>query len=464
MSSLVAVIDLGKTNSKLALVDTTRAQEVEVVTQPTPIRTDGLYPCIDHQAIEAFVVDALHTVCRSHDVDGLTVATHGATGALVNESGQLVLPVLDYEFDGIDEIRSDYDNLRPAFNETGSPGLPNGLNLGAQLYWQQTRFNSEFAQATTFLTWPQYWICQLSGARHNDVTSLGCHTDLYNPRKQCYSTLVDRLNLTALMPMAQASGQRCGQLKASLCNSIGCRSDLPVYTGIHDSNASLVPHLVAQQAPFSVVSTGTWFISMAIGTKDVALDEKRDTLYNINAMGQAVPSARFMGGRERQLLTHSGIDRRDVMNLLSNQHTRSGIELPGMLMPSTVAQTGPYPECNACWIDEPVGDKALRDCLIALYLALMTAECLQLIGAHGPTFIEGPLADDTLYAQMLSVATQRPVRISNSETGTSVGAAMLIKAPDSLPQNRHIEVDSSMQGFLESYASRWRQHLHNYAR
>ena len=39
----------------------------------------------------------------------------------------------------------------------------------------------------------------------------------------------------------------------------------PVLTGIHDSNASLLPHLIDRKPPFAVVSTGTWVIAMAIG-------------------------------------------------------------------------------------------------------------------------------------------------------------------------------------------------------
>ena len=36
---------------------------------------------------------------------------------------------------------------------------------------------------------------------------------------------------------------------------------------------------------------------MAMGARKVALDEARDTLINVNALGDPVPSARFMGGR-----------------------------------------------------------------------------------------------------------------------------------------------------------------------
>ena len=72
----------------------------------------------------------------------------------------------------------------------------------------------------------------------------------------------------------------------------------PVHCGIHDSNASLLAHLVSRRPPFAVVSTGTWVVAMAIGGRKVALDPARDTLVNVDAFGDPVPSARFMGGRE----------------------------------------------------------------------------------------------------------------------------------------------------------------------
>ena len=55
-------------------------------------------------------------------------------------AGNLALPVLDYEHDGPESWRADYDAVRPPFAETGTPRLPVGLNLGAQLFWQQRRF------------------------------------------------------------------------------------------------------------------------------------------------------------------------------------------------------------------------------------------------------------------------------------------------------------------------------------
>lgn len=451
----VAVIDLGKTNSKVALVDTLTATEVHLITQPAAVSSETLYPSLDHQAIETFVVDGLRSLSSVRTIDAITVTTHGATAALLNAAGQLALPVLDYEFTGVDETRDEYNLHRPSFADTGSPALPAGLNIGAQLYWQQTHHERQFATACTLLTWPQYWVYLLCGDRRNDVTSLGCHSDLYEPQRQRYSTLVDKMNWQKLMPDTQHSGQVSGTLAPSIAMSTGLTTTTPVHTGIHDSNASLVPHLIAREAPFSVVSTGTWFIAMAIGGVSTMLDERKDTLLNVNARGDSVPSARFMGGRERELLQVSRVASELTMEKLLDDTTS-----PTMLMPSVIANTGPYPESEHQWIGTDAReDRELSDCAVTLYLALMTHECLLLIGSRGPTYIEGPLAHDKYFARMLAAVSQRPVFISASHTGTSVGAAMLIRAPERLPDYEQINLDDAQRYKLERYATRWRAQL-----
>ena len=72
--------------------------------------------------------------------------------------------------------------------------------------------------------------------------------------------------------------------------------------GIHDSNASWLPHLVAREPPFTVLSTGTWVIAMAAGAALDRLDPAADMLANVDARGDPVPTARFMGGRELELV------------------------------------------------------------------------------------------------------------------------------------------------------------------
>lgn len=455
MIRYVAVIDIGKTNAKVALVDTTLATEIDVNRQRVDINTTTLYPSLDHFAIEHFIVDALITLTKRHKVEAITVTTHGATVALLDRDGELAMPILDYEFQGVDELRSLYDELRSPFAETGSPALPGGLNVGAQLHWQQTTFPKEFATVHTILTWPQYWVFRLTAKRYNDVSSLGAHSDLYEPDRQRYSQLVDRQDWSALMAPTRLSGEANGTLTPQMAKRTHLSSATPVYTGIHDSNASLVPHLIAQTPPFTVVSTGTWIIVMAVGGAAVVLDETRDTLLNVNAYGKSVPSARFMGGRERELLgVTSNACEQSMIRLLSDTMA------PPMLMPSVVVGTGPFPQCTARWIGTSIeNDTELRDCAVTLYLAMMSMECMQLIGSQGDIFIEGPLAHDLLYAQMLTAITERPVMLSDSQTGTSVGAAMLINSPDKLPTYRRVSIDDTRRDQLQYYAFLWRKNL-----
>ncbi len=451
----VAVIDLGKTNSKVALVDTLECVEITVIKQPAAVSSESLYPSLDHHAIEVFVIDALQALSSTHSIDAITVTTHGATAALLTESGQLAMPVMDYEFTDIDQLRDEYEQHRPSFAETGSPSLPGGLNIGAQLFWQQRNHARRFEQCSTVLTWPQYWVHRLTGQQHNDVTSLGCHTDLYKPNQQQYSSLVIDQKWLARMPPTRHSGQLSATITEVFANDSGLSPTIPVFTGIHDSNASLVPHLITHTAPFSVVSTGTWFITMAIGGNNTQLDEHRDTLINVNARGESVPSARFMGGRERDLLqVTEPASEKAMAKLLDCADTAA------MLMPSVVADTGPYPNATHQWLGTNAEtDSSIKVCAVTLYLALMTHECLLLIGADGPTFIEGPLAQDQQFAQILAAVSKRPVFISESETGTTIGAAMLISPPAKPPNYTRVVVDAAKRDKLDHYARRWKQQL-----
>ncbi len=65
--------------------------------------------------------------------------------------------------------------------KTGSPTLPMGLNLGAQIHWQARRFPDAFAKTRHILMYPQYWAFRLTGVAASEATSLGCHTDLWAP-------------------------------------------------------------------------------------------------------------------------------------------------------------------------------------------------------------------------------------------------------------------------------------------
>ncbi|RWC43424.1 FGGY-family carbohydrate kinase [Mesorhizobium sp.] len=419
MTHHVAVIDIGKTNAKVALVDLADMREVALRRMANAPVADGPYPHHDVELLWSFIVDSLAGINREQRIDTISITAHGATGVLVDAAGELALPVLDYEFTGPDAVAQDYDAIRPAFAETGTPRLPVGLNLGAQFFWQQRNFPAEFAEAAAILMYPQYWAFRLTGVAANEVTSLGCHTDLWNPWKADFSSLVDRMQWRGLMAPVRQAKDRLGPILPALAKGTGLDPQTPVFCGLHDSNASLLPHLLSDRPPFSVVSTGTWVVSMAVGGNKIALDPARDTLVNVNALGDPVPSARFMGGREFSRLTEGqseGWTEEDVATVLAGKTS---------LLPSTQQGSGPFPHHTAAWLDADGINNGQRFAAISFYLALMTATCLDLIGADGPIIVEGPFARNRLFTQMLAAATARAVIASEAATGTSIGAALL---------------------------------------
>jgi sugar (pentulose or hexulose) kinase len=417
----VAVIDIGKTNAKLAMVDLDSLSETGVRKTPNRPLLGSAYRHHDVEAIWTFILESLQALGGEQRIDAISVTTHGATAVLIDAKGELALPVLDYEDDGPDGLRQRYDAVRPGFEETGSPCLPLGLNLGAQLFWQSQAYPEAFAQVSHVLTYPQYWSWRLTGIAASEVTSLGCHTDLWNPVTKDFSTLVDRMGWRSLFPPIRTARERLGFVRPAIAERIGIDSSIPVFCGIHDSNASLLPHLLQRKGPFSVVSTGTWVISMAIGGREIDLDPARDTLVNVNALGDPVRSARFMGGREFELLSDGATAMTD------DGAIRSIMDRRIMLLPSVQQGSGPFPLAQSRWVGEP--SKEERAIAISFYLAMMTATCLDLIGADGATVVEGPFALNAQYCDMLQAATGRPVLPQAAQaTGTSIGAAMLAGA------------------------------------
>jgi sugar (pentulose or hexulose) kinase len=417
----IAVIDIGKTNAKVALVDLENMREIAVRTRPNAVLRDGPYPHYEIEGLWSFVLDSLAVINREQPVEAIAVTTHGATAVLLDGQGNLALPVLDYEHAGPDALAAEYDALRPAFEETGSPRLLNGLNVGAQIFWQMKTFPDEFARAASIVMYAQYWSWRLSGVLANEVTSLGCHTDLWSSSSRDYSSLVDRQDWRRLMPPVRQAGDSLGPILPEVARQAGLASSTPVYCGIHDSNASLLPHLFSRKPPFAVVSTGTWVVSMAIGGKTVRLNPARDTLINVNAFGNQVPSARFMGGREFEMIM-SG---RDAGWTEADQETVLGKGI--MLLPAVQRGSGPFAARESQWLQEEPASEGQRALAASFYLALMTATCLELIGADGPIIVEGPFARNSAFVRMLAAATGRSVVADGAaSTGTSVGAALLI--------------------------------------
>lgn len=446
------IIDIGKTIAKASLWD---VDGVQIDRQSRANAT--IADVLDAGGIAQWLAGALTDFARQADIGAIIPVAHGAAAAIIDETG-LVAPPIDYEAFIPAVSRAAYDALRAPFAETGSPALPDGLNLGAQLYHFGRDHLSGGSGTRQILPWPQYWSWLLSGIASSEVTSLGCHTDLWNPVEHRPSRLAEAMGWAAQFAPLRRAGDRLGPITPQWAARTGLPADTQIYCGVHDSNAALVaarafPEIAGNEA--TILSTGTWFVAMRSTTQPIslaALPEGRDCLVNVDVAGRPVPSARFMGGREIEVLTLSErIDRAEDQEAMI-------AAMPGasMILPSFISGSGPFPEAKGLWFDKP---DALAEQLaaVALYAALMADTALDLIGATQTLLIEGRFGQATAFVRAL--ATLRPdmaVYTSIAEADVSFGALRLINP--SIKPTTGLQRVAPLPVNLAAHKDRWHKH------
>lgn len=454
MGRYCVVIDIGKTNAKIHVMDD-RLQNRFRRSRANKVIDQGIYPHYDTHALWRWIRGTLAEIASDYPVDAINITTHGATAALVHpdagESG-LVLPIMDYEYAGVAST-SDYASIRPLFWETLSPVLPAGLNLGRQLFWQQRYCKRAFDGARYILPYPQYWAWRLTGKAVAEVTSWGCHTDLWAPRAGAYSSLVDVLGLVDKLPPLVKADCVVGPVSEAVAEQTGLSPECRVYAGLHDSNASYLRYLAREtDQPFTVMSTGTWVVSFSSATDLDCLDERRDMLANVDINGNPVACARFMGGREFDAICKRTGTK--PVNTFRREDIRRIIETGAIALPDFSDGSGPFGGRTA----EIHGRVDNGAALATLYCALMQDVELDLLGASGDLIIEGAWLRNPLLCSLLAaLRPQQTVYLSSDETGTVSGAAQLALGIKVRPNMVPVEV-MDLPG-LDDYRRTWRQQL-----
>jgi len=450
--SFVAVLDVGKTNAKLTLWDA-GGRVVRRGVRPNAAAVGPGYRALDVDGVDRFVATTLRQFAELGPIRAIVPVAHGAAAALVRD-GALFTPPMDYE-DEDSHDASAYDDARDPFAETGSPRLPAGLNLGFQLHRLEA-LTGPWPEDLQILPWPQYWAWRLCGIAATEVTSLGCHSDLWRPAANAPSRLAEARGWASRLPPLRHAGARLGRLSTEWIDRTGLPADCLVHSGLHDSNATLLaarshPELAACDA--TVLCTGTWFVAMrspAPGAAAVVLDEARDGLFNVDVDGRPVPSSRFMGGREAELI---GGDLETAPVARAAQVVASGLRL----RPSLVPGVGPFPTHRAAW-SRPPADPAERAAAGALYLALMADACLDLIDSRERLVVEGRFAAAELFLRAL--AALRPgqqVLTASGQDDVAYGALRLVRPVASPPAP--LRPVAPLDVPLDAYRATWRADL-----
>ncbi|MGL1957265.1 MAG: FGGY family carbohydrate kinase [Colwellia sp.] len=443
-SNCCLIIDIGKTNVKCLALD--QAGQTIWSKSMSNLSIQGEYYLhFDLDAVWKWLVESIKQVTPLYNITTINVSTHGACAVLLDKEGELTLPVLDYEQEINQSFYADYEKIRPNFLQTFSPSLPLGLNLGRQLHYLKTAFSTQFNKTTMLLMYPQYWIWRLTNIAITELTSLGCHTDLWLPEKKCYSSLVSSLGITEMLPPIVSAIKVIGSPSADICEITGLTKECQVFSGVHDSNASFARYLYSiKDQEFTVISTGTWIIAMAASSKMktnqlVNLKEEKDTLVNVSVLGDMLPCARFMGGREFEQLCQ--LTQADISKDYSTDDVNYLIAHDIYAMPPFSQTGGPFTQGVGKllnWHEDNTDTKSKQKngkALASLYLVLMIDHLLGLTSSTNAIVFGSSAKKNLLMCQMIAQLrpTQR-VLFSGDDASTVKGAWCLTRwneEPDS---------------------------------
>jgi sugar (pentulose or hexulose) kinase len=276
----------------------------------------------------------------------------------------------------------------------------------------------------------------------------------------------------------QAAWATLGTVLPQMAKRWGLPEHSGVIAGVHDSNACLARYLnassqtAAHAARLTVVSSGTWTVLMAPGASTTALQAERDMLANVDVLGRATPTARFMGGREfAHLLAGASPDAGSVADLAHLLATQT------LALPSFAAQGGPFSDRAGVVLqgDVPVALADLtegeRAALAALYCALVTSWLVCQLWPDASAsdmteqrlVVEGPLSRNPLYMGLLAALLPVVACYASLDEleGTARGAWQLTRWGQPADAAFLQEAFALELPALADYALAWHQSLTN---
>ena len=416
----IAVLDIGKTHAKVILFDAIALKELAVFQSNNNILQDSLYPHFDVESLKAFIIRSLSELSKKFSVDSIFTSTHGACMALMSK-GKLALPVLDYEFQGPNQIKQEYDKIRPSFSKTGSPRMEAGLNLGAQLYWQNKFFSDDFAKVDQILFWPQFWSYWLSGIAASEISYASSHSDLWDIRQEKFIDLnTYGIDTNIKYPTLRSAATILGPLRKDLAHETGLPKNVPVYCGAHDSSLALVSASLNQPLPCTILSTGTWVTLFALGSNKTDIPEQPGLMISCDCFGSLVPNFRFPAGKiyenlmqkqNKNVVEGSTIEASDV-SLINFENAekaqliykRSNLEIN-------------FQDINTFE----------QERVISQILANQTLIGSEMIGAEGPMICSGPFVNNQVYLNTIKQNWSSNIFCEDDHLGLCKGIASLVK-------------------------------------
>src|SRR5438270_7603843 len=292
---VILIFDVGKTNKKLVLFNEQYKIVYEENTRLNESKDEDGFPCEDVVALTEWIIDRAAFVSKNEafEIKAINFTAYGASFVYLDKDLKLVAPLYNYlkpypEFLQ-NKFYDTYGGTETFSKLTASPVLGN-LNSGMQLYRIKFQQLELYARIKYALHLPQYLSFILTGELKSDITSIGCHTNLWNFQLHKYHEWVFKENINQLLPPIIS------------CNSISgyWNKSIPAGAGLHDSSSALIPYLYSFTQPFIVISTGTWCITLNPFNDTLLTSEelKQDCLCYLSYDGKPVKASRLFSGHK----------------------------------------------------------------------------------------------------------------------------------------------------------------------
>ncbi len=294
---VIAIFDTGKTNKKVLLFDEHYKLVYEESKQMDEIADEDGFPCEDVSALTHWVKDAFEKLVadKKFDIKAVNFSAYGASFVYLDDELNVIPPLYNYlkpYSPGLQKkFYDDHGGEAIVTRQTASPVLGN-LNSGMQLYRLKYEKPGIFKKIKWALHLPQYLSYVLCSAINTDITSIGCHTNLWDFQYDKYHQWVNEENIDDKFP---------GIIS---CTDIAGYSpgNIPTGAGLHDSSAALIPYLASFQEPFILLSTGTWCISLnPFNHAQLTNNElNQDCLCYLSYESKPVKASRLFAGYEHE--------------------------------------------------------------------------------------------------------------------------------------------------------------------
>ena len=334
--NVIAIFDVGKTNKKVFLF----SERYEIVWQqsvclPETVDDDG-DPCEDITALTAWLTETLRYISHLPDfsVRAVNFSAYGASLVHIGADGMPIGYLYNYLKPFPAPLRqqfyAQYGSEATLSLQTASPAL-DSLNSGLMLYRVKYDKPDLFRRIWYSLHLPQYLSYWVTRQYVSDLTSIGCHTMLWDFTRSDYHDWVVREDLVRLMGRIHPADQPLNGILTDLLqpdsspddassgvdppDKAASRGRLPgnlmaVGIGLHDSSAALIPYLASFQpsdagSPFVLISTGTWCISLnPFTTQPLTAEELQyDCLCFMQYLGNTVKASRLFAGHDHEQQT-----------------------------------------------------------------------------------------------------------------------------------------------------------------